>query len=85
MVSTRGAKLVIYAIGDSVIAERGIHVWVGYPWWAGLGFKRGQILLNVHLQALLGCLGVNWRVRWKWFKESWAVLLYRGWRHLRLS
>ena len=72
---------VVY-IGNPDITKRGIYAWVGCPWWAGLAFKRGCVVLNVHLQALLGCLGVSWEVRWKWFKNSWALLLYRGWRHL---
>ena len=69
-------------IGNPDITKRGVYAWVGDPWWAGLAFKRGHVALNVHLQALLGCLGVDWQVRWKWFKKSWAILLYRGWRHL---
>lgn len=65
--------------------KTGIYVWVGHPWWAGLAFKRGNGLLNIHLQALLCCLGSNWQVRWKWFQECWTILLYKGWKRLLMA
>ena len=65
--------------------KRVIYAWPGYPWWAELAFKMGNGVLNIHLQAVLCCLGVNWRVRWKWFEECWEILLYRGWRRLLVA
>ena len=60
----------------------GFHVWIGSPYWGGIGFMRNGEGVNCHLQDLLLCTGHSWKVRLRWFRWSWYVLLFGGWKRM---
>lgn len=72
-----------------LVGGRYQHIWLGNPYWGGLSYRerhgdRRQYVSyhNIHLQALLFCLGVNWQIRARWFVDAWkqVVMLPINWR-----
>ena len=47
------------------------YIWLGNPWWGGIALASGR---NIHLQALLCCLGATPRIKFHWFIDAWKGL-----------
>lgn len=78
-----------YCWSKVVIGGEFQHIWLGNPYWGGFSYrhkwgkdKQYHAYTNIHLQALLGCLGANWRIRARWFVDTWrkVIMLPINWR-----